>query len=137
MRTGTNGFREDLDRIRGGVGLPIEVLNNLNLLAHARLEYLDSIVDYNEAQFQLFVALGQPPADSLARPVPTAGVVPRGQPIPAPANPSPPISPPAPANRVQGGTTDPILRQATTASSVAPPRSGGGADTPARVSTGR
>jgi outer membrane protein TolC len=93
VRTGSDGFREDLDRIRGAVGLPIEVLNNLNLLARARLEYLDSIVDYNEAQFALFVALGQPPADALAHPVPTAGVVPRGQPIPTPANPSPAVNP--------------------------------------------
>ena len=90
VRTGTDGFREDLDRIRGAVGLPIEVLNNLNLLARARMEYLDSIVDYNEAQFQLFVALGQPPADALAHPVPTAGVVPRGQPIPTSGESLPP-----------------------------------------------
>jgi len=137
VRTGTDGFREDLDRIRGGVGLPIEVLNNLNLLARARFEYLDAIVDYNEAQFQLFVALGQPPADALAHPVPTAGVVPRGQPIPTPSNPSPPLNLPAPANRAQGGTTDPTVRQVTTAPSVAPPNVGGGAAAPAQVSSGR
>jgi outer membrane protein TolC len=84
VRTGTNGFREDLNRIEGAVGLPIEVLDNLRLLARARQEYLGAIVDYNQAQFQLFVALGQPPADALAHPVPTAGVVPRGQPMPSP-----------------------------------------------------
>ena len=44
--------------------------------------YLEAIVDYNEAEFALYVALGQPPADALARPVPTAGVVPAGQPRP-------------------------------------------------------
>jgi outer membrane protein TolC len=94
VRTGTDGFREDLSRIEGAVGLPIEVLNNLNLLARARLEYLNSIVDYNEAQFQLFVALGQPPADALAHPVPTEGVVPRGQPGPTPTpTPAPPNQP--------------------------------------------
>jgi outer membrane protein TolC len=125
VRSGTNGFREDLDRIRGAVGLPIEVLDNLNLLARARLEYLNSIVDYNEAQFQLFVALGQPPADALAHPVPTAGVVPRGQPIPTPANPAPPLGsgPENPANRAAGGgnPTDPALRRVATGSSVIPP----------------
>ena len=94
VRTGTDGFREDLDRIRGAVGLPIEVLNNLNLLARARLEYLDSIVDYNEAQFAALrgpgPAAGRRPGSSGARrPV----SCPRGQPIPTPANPSPPVNP--------------------------------------------
>ena len=44
------------------------------------LEYIDAIVDYNEAQFAMYVALGQPPADSLARPVPTEGVAPTNLP---------------------------------------------------------
>jgi hypothetical protein len=103
------------------VGLPIEVLDNLDLLARARAEYLNSIVDYNEAQFQLFVALGQPPADMLAHPVPTAGVVPRGQPIPTPANPSPPVKPENPPNRAVGGPPDPTLRRVSTGPSVNPP----------------
>lgn len=74
VRTGLNGFREDLERIRGTVGLPIEVLDSLRLLARARQEYLNAIVDYNEAQFELYVALGQPPANTLAHPVPVKGV---------------------------------------------------------------
>ncbi len=82
--TATDGFNEDVIRLENTVGLPVELLDSLRLLARARLTYLDSIVDYNEAQFELFVALGQPPADMLARPVPTAGVVPPGQPIPVP-----------------------------------------------------
>jgi hypothetical protein len=48
--------------------LPIEVLDSLRLLARARLEYLRVILGYNRAQFELYVALGQPPADVLARP---------------------------------------------------------------------
>ena len=51
-------------------GLPIEVLDSLRLLARSRYAYLDAIVDYNRAQFELYVALGQPPAKYLARPVP-------------------------------------------------------------------
>jgi outer membrane protein TolC len=141
VRSGTNGFREDLDRIRGGVGLPIEVLDNLNLLARARLEYLNSIVDYNEAQFQLFVALGQPPADALAHPVPTAGVVPRGQPIPTPANPSSPLNPGPenPANRAAGGggRSDPTLRRVATGSSVNPPNVNAGTTPTAQPHAGR
>jgi outer membrane protein TolC len=63
-------FKEDVNRTRNNVGLPIEVLDSLRLLGRSRYAYLDAIVDYNRAQFELYVALGQPPADTLARPVP-------------------------------------------------------------------
>ena len=74
IRTGEQGFREDLFRIQGGQGLPIEVLNNLRLLARARMAYLASIIDYDQAEFELYVALGQPPANALLRPLPLPGV---------------------------------------------------------------
>jgi outer membrane protein TolC len=76
VRFATDAFREDLIRIRGREGLPIEVLDSLRLLARSRMEYLDAISDYNRAEFELYVALGQPPADTLARPVPE-GLVPQ------------------------------------------------------------
>ena len=60
--------------------LPIELLNSFDLLANARVEYVDAIVDYNRAQFAMYVALGQPPANSLAHPVPVEGVSPRNIP---------------------------------------------------------
>ncbi len=62
--------------------LPIELLNSFDLLANARVEYVDAIVDYNRAQFAMYVALGQPPANTLAHPVPVEGVVPRNVPPP-------------------------------------------------------
>ncbi len=71
VRTGDKAFKEDFGRVRGGVGLPIELLASLMLLGRARGEYLDALTEYNEAQIDLYVALGQPPADTLARPVPT------------------------------------------------------------------
>jgi outer membrane protein TolC len=77
------GFREDYDLTIQQTGrkvLPIELLNNFRLLNQARREYLDAIVDYNRAQFELYVALGQPPADALARPVPIEGLAPSGLP---------------------------------------------------------
>jgi outer membrane protein TolC len=61
LDTAQAGFREDLDRIRGTVGLPIEVTNSLDLLAEARQSHLRAIIDYNRAEFRLFVALGSPP----------------------------------------------------------------------------
>lgn len=83
IRASNEGFREDYELIRQrGVRsvLPIELLNNFRLLNQSRREYLDSIVDYNRAQFELYVALGQPPADALARPVPIGGIAPSGLP---------------------------------------------------------
>ncbi len=70
LGAGREGFEQDLTRIKGRQGLPIEVIDSMRLLARSRFEYLDAIIDYNRTQFQLYVALGQPPADSLARPVP-------------------------------------------------------------------
>ncbi len=63
VETALEGFSRDLVRIRGGQGLPIEVLNSANLLVRAREQFLAAIIGYDQAQFQLFVALGQPPPD--------------------------------------------------------------------------
>ncbi|MFO0892680.1 MAG: TolC family protein [Isosphaeraceae bacterium] len=94
VRSGTRGFREDLIRIENTIAPALEVIDSLRLLARSRYAYLDSIVDYNRAQFELYVAMGQPPADALAHAVPTEGVVPARVPSAAPPNrPTPP--PPA------------------------------------------
>jgi len=115
VRTGNEGFKADLVRLEGTVGLPIELLDSMRLLARARYEYLGAIVDYNEAQFALYVALGQPPANALARPVPTAGVVPKGDPIPTPANPAPsaePVPPPGPRDaRLEVSTSSNLVNR--------------------------
>jgi outer membrane protein TolC len=68
VKTSTSGFKADVERTRLGVGLPFEVLDSMRLLARSRYAYLDAIVDYNRAQFELYGALGQPTADYLARP---------------------------------------------------------------------
>jgi outer membrane protein TolC len=73
VRASGEAYLGDLTRIRGGQGLPLEVVDSLRLLGRARYDYLDAVVDYNRAQFQLWVALGNPPADCLARPVPVPG----------------------------------------------------------------
>jgi outer membrane protein TolC len=86
VASSTKAFTEDLLRTKNREGLPIEVLDSLRLLARSRQAYLDAIIDYNRAQFELYVSLGQPPADVLARPVP-ANLVPN--PTEAPAIPAP------------------------------------------------
>ena len=84
-RMGQLGFQEDFLRTRDREGLPIETLDNLRLWNRARIEYLNSIVDFNEAQIDLYIALGQPRADMLARPAP-ADALPAGVQEAAPAN---------------------------------------------------
>jgi outer membrane protein TolC len=69
IRLSQQAFVEDLARTKNNLGLPIEVLDSLGLFARSRMTFLDAVVDYNRAQFELYVALGQPPACQLARPV--------------------------------------------------------------------
>lgn len=76
VRASHDAYTQDLTRIRGGQGLPLELVDSLRLLGRSRYEYLDAIIDYNRAQFQLWVALGKPPANCLARPVPAELVPP-------------------------------------------------------------
>jgi hypothetical protein len=52
--------RQNLDRIEQAKGLPIEALQSVQALALARREYLRTIIDYNNAQFALYRALGWP-----------------------------------------------------------------------------
>jgi outer membrane protein TolC len=125
VRAGYLAFHEDFDRTfamgaaRVRDVLPIELLNSFDLLADARIEYIDAIVDYNRAQFAIYVALGQPPANSLAHPVPTEGVQPSNLPRragpPANGGPAPnggpvPDAAPAPAALPQGGVQPAGLR---------------------------
>ena len=89
VQTSQRGFEADLRRTKALVGLPIEVLDNLRLLGRARENYLQAIADYNRAQFELYVALGQPPADTLARPIPANLVPPPVLPVVPPTCPVP------------------------------------------------
>ncbi|HET6881185.1 MAG TPA: TolC family protein [Pirellulales bacterium] len=67
VRASLDAFKEDLLRVQNNEGLPIEVLDSLRLLGHSRFAYLDAIAEYNRAQFELYVAMGQPPAAALMR----------------------------------------------------------------------
>lgn len=55
-----DSLRLNLDRIRGGEGLPIEVLQAIQALATARDQYLRAVSDHNRAQAALLRAIGQP-----------------------------------------------------------------------------
>ena len=53
-------YRRNLDRIRGGQGLPLEVLQSLQALDQSCREYLRAVGDYDEWQFRLYRAIGCP-----------------------------------------------------------------------------
>jgi outer membrane protein TolC len=61
------GFVEEFNRIRAGGGLPIELLDNFSRLVSARQAIVTAIVAYDQSQFRLFVALGQPPSIALQK----------------------------------------------------------------------
>ena len=46
------------DRIQNAQGLPIEVLQSIQALASARMNYLNAVIDYNVAQFELCRSIG-------------------------------------------------------------------------------
>ena len=76
FRSAVAGAREEVDRTRGGEGLPIEALNSVNLLADAGRALVEAVGGYNLAQFELFVAIGQTPHSALPDPRRAAPAVP-------------------------------------------------------------
>ncbi len=60
-------FQEDFRRLRAAEALPIEVRNSVQLLIEAREALVNAFVNDNRAQFELFVALGQPPFQAAAQ----------------------------------------------------------------------
>ena len=65
IRVASESYRRNLERIRGGQGLPLEVLQSLQALDQSCREYLRAVGDYDEWQFRLYRALGCPdPAGS-------------------------------------------------------------------------
>lgn len=51
-------YELNLQRIENLQGLPIEALQSISALAQARQSYLNAVIDYNVAQFQLCHAIG-------------------------------------------------------------------------------
>jgi len=61
VESAQQAVRLNLEGIRGGVLRPIEIQQSIGALASSRTQYLDAVVDYNIAQFQMLRAIGQPP----------------------------------------------------------------------------
>ena len=60
IRVAGDSYRRNVERIRGGQGLPLEVLQSIQALDQSRREYLRQVGDYDEWQFRLYRALGWP-----------------------------------------------------------------------------
>ncbi len=60
IRVAEESYRRNLERIRGGQGLPLEVLQSLQALDQSREEYLRAVANYDEWQFRLYRAIGCP-----------------------------------------------------------------------------
>lgn len=60
IQSAEDSYTRNLNRIRDGQGLPLEVLQSVQALEDARRAYLRAVVEYNEAQFRLQWALGWP-----------------------------------------------------------------------------
>ena len=67
-------LREDLLRTRNLEGHLIETLHSLNQLVRARQDLVAALIGYDQAQFQLFVALGQPPTLIVSLPPHQQGI---------------------------------------------------------------
>jgi outer membrane protein TolC len=101
MEAAWRSFTEDYKAVRERTRvLPIELLNSFHLLADARMQYLDSVVNYDTGQFALYVALGQPPPARFAHEIPSNVFTPQRPSYdlmptrPAPAKPLPGCVPP-------------------------------------------
>lgn len=60
IESARDSYRRNLERIKEGEGLPIEVLQAIQALENAQRTYLQSVSNYNRAQLQLQWALGWP-----------------------------------------------------------------------------
>jgi outer membrane protein TolC len=66
IRVAGDSYQRNLARIRGGQGLPLEVLQSIQALDQSRRDYLRAVGDYDEWQFRLYRALGCPISDGVS-----------------------------------------------------------------------
>jgi outer membrane protein TolC len=61
VETAQQAFRQDLLRTKDRLGNLIEVLGSFNQLTRARQDLIQAMIDYSQAQFELYVAVGNTP----------------------------------------------------------------------------
>jgi outer membrane protein TolC len=84
LRNASFGIASERGRFR-----PLEPLLAERALAEARLHYLDEVIGYNQAQFRLYWAMGQPPLCAL----PQAAALPVSVPVLPPPSAQQPAAP--------------------------------------------
>ncbi|HVV99485.1 MAG TPA: TolC family protein [Planctomycetaceae bacterium] len=88
------GYDQEFKAMQAAEGLPIEALDSLSRVNVARRTLIFAVINYNQAQFRLFVALGQTPTENQARTL--SPNTPPGVEVPeAPAGDGAPAAPPA------------------------------------------
>ncbi|MEO1527214.1 MAG: TolC family protein [Planctomycetota bacterium] len=60
IQSAEDSYRRNLERIRDGEGLPLEVLQSAQALESAQRAYMRAVIDHNQAQIRLQWALGFP-----------------------------------------------------------------------------
>ncbi len=58
VKVARDSYERNLSRIKNAQGLPLEALQSIQALSQAQREYVRTIIEYNQAQFQLFRAIG-------------------------------------------------------------------------------
>ena len=91
IQSSTEAYREDLRRIMGQIGLPLEVINSLRLLSRSRVAYLDAILDYDRPSSNVYCGPGKTSSGRAGAPA--------GQNSEDPAAPPGPLPVPPPAPR--------------------------------------
>jgi outer membrane protein TolC len=61
IKRASESYDQNIARIRGLAGLPLEGLQALSAVAEARQTYLVAIISYNQAQLNLLRSIGRPP----------------------------------------------------------------------------
>jgi outer membrane protein TolC len=70
VRQALEWWKLERDRVAHNDGNPLDLLVALQTLAQARTQYLQTVIAYNQAQFRLYTALGNPPLEAIPQGVP-------------------------------------------------------------------
>ncbi len=60
VKVARDSYERNLSRIKNAQGLPLEALQSIQALSQAQREYVRAIIEYDQAQFHLFRAIGWP-----------------------------------------------------------------------------
>jgi len=60
VKVARDSYERNQERIRNAQGLPLETLQSIQALSQAQRELVRAMIEYNQAQFQLFRAIGWP-----------------------------------------------------------------------------